>query len=113
MMNLVSSLRLVTLGFSLCIASAHALELAPTRDVQLLDSPFLQAQNTNKEYLMVLDTEKLLAPFRREAGLPFKETYGNWESTGLDGHMGGHYVTALALLYAATKDDVVLQRVCY
>lgn len=113
MMNLVSSLRLVTLGFSLCIASAHALELAPTRDVQLLDSPFLQAQHTNKEYLMALDAEKLLAPFRREAGLPFKETYGNWESTGLDGHMGGHYVTALALLYAATKDDVVLQRLNY
>lgn len=113
MMNLVSYLRLVTLGFSLFMASAHALELAPTRDVQLLDSPFLQAQNTNKDYLMALDTEKLLAPFRREAGLPFKETYGNWESTGLDGHMGGHYVTALALLYAATKDDVVLQRVCY
>lgn len=113
MINLVSSLRLFTLGFSLCIASAHALELAPLRDVQLLDSPFLQAQNTNKNYLMALDTEKLLGPFRREAGLPFKETYGNWESTGLDGHMGGHYVTALALLYAATKDDVVLQRLNY
>jgi DUF1680 family protein len=113
MMNLVSSLRLVTLGFSLCMASAHALELAPTRDVQLFDSPFLQAQNTNKDYLMALDTEKLLAPFRREAGLPFKETYGNWESTGLDGHMGGHYVTALALLYAATKDELVLQRLNY
>lgn len=113
MMNLVSSLRLVSLGFSLFMASAHALELAPTRDVQLLDSPFLQAQNTNKDYLMALDTEKLLAPFRREAGLPFKETYGNWESTGLDGHMGGHYVTALALLYAATKDEVVLQRLNY
>jgi DUF1680 family protein len=113
MINLVSSLRLFTLGFSLCIASAHALELAPIRDVQLLDSPFLHAQNTNKEYLMALDTEKLLAPFRREAGLPFKESYGNWESSGLDGHMGGHYVTALALLYAATKDDVVLQRLNY
>ncbi len=113
MMNLVSSLRLVTLGFSLFMASAHALELAPTRDVQLLDSPFLQAQHTNKEYLMALDAEKLLAPFRREAGLPFKETYGNWESTGLDGHMGGHYVTALALLYAATKDEAVLQRLNY
>jgi len=89
------------------------LELVPSRDVQLLDGPFLQAQTTNQQYLMALDTEKLLAPFRREAGLPFKETYGNWESTGLDGHMGGHYVSALALLYAATRDEAVLQRLNY
>ncbi len=113
MNNLAVFLRLLTLGVGLFVASAHALELAPTRDVQLLDSPFLKAQNTNKDYVMALDTEKLLAPFRREAGLPFKETYGNWESSGLDGHMGGHYVTALALLYAATKDDTVLQRLNY
>nr|WP_324258370.1 glycoside hydrolase family 127 protein [Cellvibrio fontiphilus] len=112
-MKLVSSLGFVSLGFYLSIMSASALELAPTRDVQLLDSPFLQAQNTNKEYLLAFDTEKMLAPFRREAGLPFKETYGNWESTGLDGHMGGHYVTALALLYAATQDKLVLERLNY
>ncbi|HSC68448.1 MAG TPA: beta-L-arabinofuranosidase domain-containing protein, partial [Cellvibrio sp.] len=92
---------------------AVALELVPLRNVQLLDSPFLHAQNTNKEYLMALDVEKLLAPFRREAGLPFKETYGNWESTGLDGHMGGHYVSALALMYASTGDKAVLQRLNY
>lgn len=93
--------------------STTALELVPLRDVQLLDSPFLHAQNTNKDYLMALDVEKLLAPFRREAGLPFKETYGNWESTGLDGHMGGHYVTALALMYASTGDKDVLKRLNY
>lgn len=90
-----------------------ALELVPLHDVTLLPSPFLHAQNTNKDYLMSLDVEKLLAPFRREAGLPFKETYGNWESTGLDGHMGGHYVSALALMYASTRDKAVLERLDY
>lgn len=95
-----------------CLPAA-ALELVPLRNVQLLDSPFLHAQNTNKDYLMALDVEKLLAPFRREAGLPFKETYGNWESSGLDGHMGGHYVSALALMYASTGDKAVLQRLNY
>ncbi|HEY0892958.1 MAG TPA: beta-L-arabinofuranosidase domain-containing protein, partial [Cellvibrio sp.] len=90
-----------------------ALELVPLHDVTLLPSPFLHAQNTNKDYLMALDVEKLLAPFRREAGLPFKETYGNWESTGLDGHMGGHYVSALALMYASTRDKAVLERLDY
>jgi DUF1680 family protein len=103
----------MALGFSVCTAPVFALELAPLRDVQLLESPFLQAQNTNKDYLMALDVEKLLAPFRREAGLPFKETYGNWESTGLDGHMGGHYVSALALMYASTGDKNVLRRLNY
>jgi DUF1680 family protein len=92
---------------------ANALELVPLKDVRLLESPFLHAQNTNKDYLMSLDTEKLLAPFRREAGLPFKETYGNWESSGLDGHIGGHYVTALALTYASTGDKNVLARLNY
>lgn len=95
-----------------CLPAA-ALELVPLRNVQLLDSPFLHAQNTNKNYLIGLDVEKLLAPFRREAGLPYKETYGNWESTGLDGHMGGHYVSALALMYASTGDKAVLQRLNY
>lgn len=112
-MNVLNACRAMALGFSVCTAPVFALELAPLRDVQLLESPFLQAQNTNKDYLMALDVEKLLAPFRREAGLPFKETYGNWESTGLDGHMGGHYVSALALMYASTGDKNVLRRLEY
>ena len=105
--------------YLLCMAvlalgvKVSALELVPLHDVTLLPSPFLHAQNTNKDYLMALDVEKLLAPFRREAGLPFKETYGNWESTGLDGHMGGHYVSALALMYASTRDKAVLERLDY
>lgn len=101
------------LGVSLILTPVFALELTPLHEVQLLDGPFLHAQNTNKKYLMDLDTEKLLAPFRREAGLPFNETYGNWESTGLDGHMGGHYVSALALTYASTRDKAVLKRLQY
>jgi DUF1680 family protein len=112
-MNLLNACRVIALGFSIYIAPVFSLELVPLRDVQLLESPFLHAQNTNKNYLMALDVEKLLAPFRREAGLPFKETYGNWESTGLDGHMGGHYVSALALMYASTRDKAVLERLDY
>lgn len=97
--------RCVTLIISaLCSMQLSALERVPLSQVELLDSPFLHAQNTNKDYLLALDTEKLLAPFRREAGLPFKETYGNWESSGLDGHIGGHYLSALSLMYASTGD---------
>src|SRR5690606_38834833 len=79
-----------------------------------LDSPFLHAQTTNTAYLLQMNPDKLLSPYLREAGLPTKaETYGNWESSGLDGHVGGHYLTALALTYAATGDKALLARLNY
>ncbi len=92
-------------------ASAKLFSLA---DVRLTASPFLDAQNTDLHYLLALEPDKLLAPFQREAGLPVKQdSYGNWESTGLDGHMGGHYLSALALMAASTGDTEVLARLNY
>ena len=94
--------------------AATAVQLFPLADVRLTASPFLKAQTTNLQYLMALDPDKLLAPFRREAGLPVPvASYGNWESSGLDGHMGGHYLSALALMYASTGDVQVLARLNY
>ena len=88
--------------------------LFPLSAVRLTASPFLEAQQTDLRYIMALDPDRLMAPFLREAGLPLKQpTYGNWESTGLDGHMGGHYLSALALMYAATGDADVLKRLNY
>ncbi|GGY64692.1 glycosyl hydrolase [Cellvibrio zantedeschiae] len=93
---------------------SSAAELFPLNDVRLNASPFLDAQNTDLHYLMALEPDKLLAPFLREAGLPLKqESYGNWESSGLDGHVGGHYLTALALMYASTGDAEILRRLNY
>jgi hypothetical protein len=95
-------------------SSLQAINSFPLNDVRLLESPFLHAQTTNTAYLLQMDPDKLLAPYLREAGLPTKaETYGNWESSGLDGHIGGHYLTALALTYAATGDKVLLERLNY
>lgn len=91
-----------------------ATQLFPLDRVRLHDGPFLAAQATNQQYLMALDADRLLAPFLREAGLPAKSpTYGNWESTGLDGHMGGHYLSALAMMWAATGDAEVKKRLDY
>lgn len=71
--------------------------------VQLLPSPFLSAEETDLNYMLKPEPDRLLAPFLREAGLsPKAQSYGNWENTGLDGHTGGHYLTALAQIYAAT-----------
>ena len=87
-------------------AQVQALELFPLQAVRLTDSPFLHAQQTNLEYLLALEPDKLLAPYLREAGLPqASDSYGNWENSGLDGHIGGHYLTALSLAWAATGDE--------
>src|SRR4051812_4625234 len=88
--------------------------LFPLSAVRLGASPFLEAQQTDLRYIMALDPDRLMAPFLREAGLPLKQpTYGNWESSGLDGHMGGHYLSALALMHAASGDAEVLKRLNY
>lgn len=102
------------LALLLIAPMACAAERFPLADVRLLDGPFLDAQNTNYNYLMSLEPDRLLAPFRREAGLaPRQPGYGNWESSGLDGHMGGHYLSAMSLMYASTGDTEVLRRLNY
>ncbi|ARS40685.1 glycosyl hydrolase [Sphingobacteriaceae bacterium GW460-11-11-14-LB5] len=83
-------------------------------EVRLLDGPFKQAQETDKKYMLSLNADRLLAPYLREAGLkPKAASYGNWENTGLDGHIGGHYLSALALMYASTGDAKVKDRMDY
>jgi DUF1680 family protein len=84
------------------------------QEVKLHQSVFKNAQDVSLDYIMELEPDKLLAPFLREAGLkPKAKSYPNWENTGLDGHIGGHYLTALSLMYAATGREVVLQRLTY
>lgn len=80
--------------------------LYPLEAVRLLDSgPFAPAIKANRTYVLALEPDRLLAPFRREAGLPPKaKSYGNWESGGLDGHTAGHYLSALANMIAAGED---------
>jgi DUF1680 family protein len=86
----------------------------PLEDVRLLEGPFLEAQQTDGRYIMALEPDRLLAPFLREAGLtPRAESYPNWENTGLDGHIGGHYLSALAMLWASTGDEAVRKRLDY
>ena len=86
----------------------------PLQDVKLLESPFLQAQQTDLHYIMVMEPDRLIAPFLREAGLtPKAPSYTNWENTGLDGHIGGHYISALSMMYAATGDTAIYNRLNY
>ena len=82
------------------------------KDVELLDGPFKHAMDLNVKVLLEYDTDRLLAPFLKEAGLTPKAPYfPNWE--GLDGHIGGHYVGALAIHYAATGNQECYERLQY
>ncbi|WP_449398471.1 beta-L-arabinofuranosidase domain-containing protein [Chryseobacterium wanjuense] len=86
----------------------------PLNKVALSESVFSRAMQTDKNYIMSMDADRLLAPYLKEAELnPKKQNYPNWENTGLDGHIGGHYISALALMYASTGDTKVKQRLDY
>ena len=83
----------------------------PLGDVTLLDGPLKKARDLNIKTLLQYDCDRLLAPYRKEAGLePRAKTYPNWD--GLDGHVGGHYLTAMAI-NAATGNEECRQRMEY
>ncbi|MEZ0296876.1 MAG: beta-L-arabinofuranosidase domain-containing protein, partial [Candidatus Methylacidiphilales bacterium] len=87
------------------VAASEPARLYPLTSVRLLNSPFSDAVKANATYLLALDTDRLLAPFRREAGLePRKPSYADWESQGLDGHTAGHYLSALSTMIASGND---------
>lgn len=74
----------------------------PTSRVSIDDTEYLAAQQAGAQYLLHLNPDRLLYPFRREAGIPQPTasngetilSYPNWEATGLDGHIAGHYLSA-------------------
>ena len=83
----------------------------PLGDVVLLDGPLKKARDLNIQTLLKYDCDRLLAPYFKEAGLtPKAKTYPNWD--GLDGHVGGHYLTAMAI-NAATGDAECRRRMEY
>ncbi|WNB84407.1 beta-L-arabinofuranosidase domain-containing protein [Cellulomonas sp. ATA003] len=83
----------------------------PPAAVRLLAGPFRDAQDADVRYVLALDPDRLLAPYLVEAGLvPDAPGYGNWEGDGMGGHIGGHYLSACAQLWAATGDDRLRDR---
>ena len=105
-----------TLMLLLCAGSIQAQDRLyadefPLGDVTLTDGPLKRARDLNIKVLLQYDNDRLLAPFLKEAGLtPKGELYPNW--AGLDGHVGGHYLTALAM-NAATGSKECRERMEY
>ena len=101
------------------LAGAPRSNVAPfdLRDVRLLDGPFRDAQRRNARYLLSLDPDRLLHNFRVNAGLaPKAPMYGGWESEEpwvdirCHGHTLGHYLSAVAMMYAASGEAAFEER---
>jgi len=85
----------------------------PLQDVELLASPFLDNQGRNTAYLLFLDPDRMLRPFRLNYGVyTSAEPCGGWEqpTSEVRGHTTGHLLSALALTYANTGNDEALAR---
>lgn len=85
---------------------AAAFELS---DVKLLDSPFKEAMERDKAWLLSLDNDRLLHNYRVNAGIKTNaKAFGGWEELDceLRGHSMGHILSALAMMYASTGDTV-------
>ncbi|MBN8576856.1 MAG: glycoside hydrolase family 127 protein [Cytophagales bacterium] len=85
------------------------------KDVRLLEgSAFKNAMDKDAAYLLTLEPDRLLHRFRLHAGLtPKAEIYGGWERDGLSGHTLGHYLSACAMMYAATGNTQFKEKTDY
>ena len=87
---------------------------APLHAVRITGGPFLHAQEMDRRWLLSMDPDRFLSGFRSEAGLETSvPRYGGWENSGASGHAFGHYLSALAMMYASTGDSVCLSRINY
>jgi hypothetical protein len=88
----------------------------PLSAVRLTGGPLKAAQDVDAKYLLELEPDRMLSYFRVRAGLPRKaEPYGGWDGGGrnLTGHIAGHYLSAVSLMWAATGDPRFKQRADY
>ncbi|MDP0499201.1 MAG: glycoside hydrolase family 127 protein [Verrucomicrobiota bacterium JB022] len=86
----------------------------PLDQIRLEDGIFKQRQDTHLRYLKMVEPDRLLSAFLTRAGLEAKgERYGGWEARDITGHSLGHYLSALSLMYAATGDAELKQRIDY
>ena len=112
------------LSTTMALAALAQSELYPEHfnleEVKLLDGPMKEALHGNAQLLLQYDADRLMTPFIRQAGLSSGKyrgwvtrhpSFSNWglADWSLEGHVGGHYLSALALAYAA-EDDADLRQ---
>jgi len=110
-------------GVVLPIAATEPISVVPFRArpiplsaVCLTGGPLKHAQDITAQYLLELEPDRMMAFYRIRAGLePKAEGYGGWDGAGrnLTGHIAGHYLSAVSLMYTATGDTRFLERAGY
>jgi DUF1680 family protein len=106
------------------IAIIPAIHTFDYNQVELLEGPMRQQFDTNHEFYLRLDDDKLLKPFRQLAGMKAPgEDMGGWYSVDPDfhgppnlhgfipGHSFGQYLSGLARAYAVTGSKRTQEKV--
>src|SRR4051812_27317119 len=95
------------------IVRAHPV---PLERVRLTGGPLKQVQDVTRKYLLSLDPDRMMAFYRVRAGLAQKaQPYEGWDGGGrnLTGHIAGHHLSAVSLMYVATGDPAFKTRADY
>lgn len=104
----IISICLMLFGLSLGANAQSKLypQLFDLGDVTLNGGPFLHAMTLNDSILLEYDLGRLMQPYEKQAGLTESgKAFDNWcGDRGLDGHVGGHYLSALAISYASCQN---------
>ncbi|HEY2960868.1 MAG TPA: beta-L-arabinofuranosidase domain-containing protein [Pyrinomonadaceae bacterium] len=88
----------------------------PLSSVRVTGGPLKRAQDLDAAYLLKLEPDRMMAYYRKRAGLqPKAEGYPGWDGDGrnLTGHIAGHYLSAVSLMFAATGDPRFKERADY
>ena len=99
-------------------APGRLIQFAPVRDVELLPGTvFYDYQQNMLKNLLAKDDDSMLYNFRAASGLPTRgaSPMTGWDAADckLKGHTTGHYMSGLALAYAATGDARFLKKIIY
>ncbi len=96
------------------VDSNVAIKEFPNTSVEITDDYYVNSYKKEVDYLLSLETDRLLAGFRETAGyaagydeakerkelMRNQTRYDGWENTLIGGHTIGHYMSAIALAYA-------------
>src|SRR4051812_43596221 len=88
----------------------------PLANVRLTGGPLKHAQDITGAYLLSLEPDRMMAFYRVRAGLAQKaQPYEGWDGGGrnLTGHIAGHHLSAVSLMYVATGDPAFKTRADY
>ncbi len=106
------------------VAIAPAIRTFGYSQIELLEGPMRQQFDTNHQFFLELDDDRLLKPFRQRAGLKAPgEDMGGWydndpafNGTGsfhgfIPGHSFGQYLSGLARAYAVTGSKPTQEKI--